>query len=101
VSRLNVAGDGIDSWKESDDFTEEERTVLQYVDEVAQNVKVTGKTFETLRQYLNDATLVELTLAIGWWGMLARLLVALEVEVDKQSAGSESGLIGQRATQKS
>jgi len=93
--------DEINSWKESDDFTEEERAVLQYVDEVAQNIKVTGKTFETLRQYLSERNIVELTLAIGWWGMLARLLMPLEVEVDKQSVGSASDLIGQRATQKS
>ena len=91
--------DVIGSWKESNDFTDEERAVLQYVDEVAQNVKVADKTFEALRQHLSERKIVELTLAIGWWGMIARLLVPLEVEVDEQSVGSVGDLIGQRATQ--
>ena len=93
--------EAIGSWKESVEFTEEERAVLQYVDEVAQNVKVTDETFEALRQYLNEQHIVELTLAVGWWGMLARLFVPLEVEVDEQSAGSAADLIGRRAMQKS
>ena len=93
--------DAIGAWKESGSFGEEERAVLQYVDEVAQDVRVTDETFEILRKYLDEQRIVELTLAIGWWGMLARLLVPLEVEVDKQSAGSASDLIGRRAQQKS
>jgi 4-carboxymuconolactone decarboxylase len=93
--------DAIGSWKKSNDFSDEERAILQYVDEVAQNVKVTDATFETLKKYLNEQHIVEITLAIGWWGMLARLFVPLEVEVDEQSAGSAADLIGRRAMQKS
>lgn len=92
--------DVIESWKESDDFTDEERAVLHYVDEVTQNVKVADKTFETLRQHLSERNIVELTLAIGWWGMLARFLVPLEVEIDEQSVGSAGDLIGQGPTRK-
>jgi 4-carboxymuconolactone decarboxylase len=99
VSRAQL--DAIGSWKESNNFDEEERAVLQYVDEVAQNVKVADATFEALSKYLNEQNIVELTLAIGWWGMLARLFVPLEVEVDERSAGSAMDLIGRRAMQKS
>jgi Uncharacterized conserved protein len=90
--------DTIDSWKESDSFIEEERAVLRYVDEVARNVKVTDETFAALRRYLSERSIVELTLAIGWWGMVARLLVPLEVDIDEQSADSAANLIGRRAT---
>ena len=96
VSRAQL--DAIGSWKESNNFDEEERAILQYVDEVAQNVKVADATFEALNKYLNEQNIVELTLAIGWWGMLARLFVPLEVEVDERSAGSAVDLIGRRAT---
>jgi len=99
VSRAQL--DAIGSWKESNNFDEEERVILQYVDEVAQNVKVADATFEALNKYLNEQHIVEITLAIGWWGMLARLFVPLEVEVDERSAGSAVDLIGQRAMQKS
>jgi alkylhydroperoxidase family enzyme len=93
--------DAIGCWKESNNFDGEERAILQYVDEVAQNVKVADATFEALKKCLNEQHIVELTLAIGWWGMLARLFVPLEVEVDERSAGSAVDLIGQRAIQKS
>jgi 4-carboxymuconolactone decarboxylase len=99
VSRAQL--DAIGSWKESNNFDEEERAILQYVDEVAQNVKVTDGTFEALNKYLNEQNIVEITLAIGWWGMLARLFVPLELEVDERSAGSAVDLIGRRAMQKS
>jgi 4-carboxymuconolactone decarboxylase len=99
VSRAQL--NAIGSWKESTNFDEEERVILQYVDEVAQNVKVADATFEALNKYLIDQNIVELTLAIGWWGMLARLFVALEVEVDERSAGSAVDLIGRRAMPKS
>ena len=99
VSRAQL--DAIGSWKESNNFDEEERAILQYVDEVAQNVKVADATFEALNEYLNEQNIVEITLAIGWWGMLARLFVPLEVEVDERSAGSAADLIGRRAMQKS
>ena len=92
--------DAIGSWKESDEFSEEERAVLQYIDEVEQNTRVTDETFQLLGKFLDERNIVELTLAIGWWGMLARLFVPLEVEVDEQSAGSASDLIGRRTTEK-
>jgi alkylhydroperoxidase family enzyme len=84
----------IDSWKESDAFTDEERAVLRYVDEVSQKVKVEDRTFGALRQHLSERNIVELTLVIGWWGMLARFLVPLEVEIDEQSIGGAGNLIG-------
>ena len=87
----------IASWEGSDSFTGEERAVLQYVDEVAGNVEVREKTFVTLKQYLSERDIVELTLAIGWWGMVARVLVPLEIEMDEQAVGSTGDLIGRRA----
>jgi 4-carboxymuconolactone decarboxylase len=99
VSRAQL--DAIGCWKESNNFNDEERAILQYVDEVTQNVKVADATFEALKKYLNEQHIVEITLAIGWWGMLARLFVPLEVEVDERSAGSAVDLIGQRTIQKS
>jgi len=88
--------DAISDWKNSSEFSNEERAVLQYTDEVAQNVKVTDQTFNTLKSYFNEQIIVELTITIGYYGMLARLLVPLQVEVDEISAGSASELIGRR-----
>ena len=88
--------DSISDWKSSSEFNNEERAVLQYTDEVARNVTVTDQTFNRLKNFFNEQTIVELTITIGYYGMLARLLVPLQVEVDKSSTGSASELIGRR-----
>jgi len=37
---------------------------------------------------------VELTMSIGYWGMIARVLVPLEIELEEQSVGSARDLRG-------
>jgi alkylhydroperoxidase family enzyme len=84
----------IQVWKDSANFTDEERAVLQYTDEVSVDVKVKNATFEAVRQYLNERSIVELTISIGYWGMVARVLVPLEVDIDDKSVGSNKDLFG-------
>jgi 4-carboxymuconolactone decarboxylase len=86
--------DDIHRWEEATSFSDEERVVLQYTDEVAVNVKVLDKTFNALRRYLSEGQIVELTLSIGYWGMVARVLVPLEVEIEDQPVGSAKDLLG-------
>ena len=88
--------DAISDWRNSSEFNDEERAVLQYVDEVAKKVSVTDRTFNALKKFLNDQTIVELTVTIGYYGMLARVLVPLQVEVDENYIGSVSELIGKK-----
>ncbi len=90
----------ISDWKNSVEFNNEERAVLQYTDEVAQQVKVTDQTFNTLKNFFSEQIIVELTITIGYYEMLARLLVPLQVEIDESSVGSASELIGKRARSK-
>jgi uncharacterized peroxidase-related enzyme len=85
--------DAISGWKNSAEFNDIERAVLQYTDEVAKNVKVADKTFNRLKKFFDEQTIVELTIAIGFYGMVARLLVPLQVEID-ESAGSVGNLLG-------
>jgi len=90
----------ISDWKKSTEFNNEERAALQYTDEVAQKVKVTDQTFNILRNFFNEQAIVELTMTIGYYEMVARLLVPLQVEIDKSAVGSASELIGKRPTSK-
>ena len=92
VSRQQV--DDVHQWEDSAGFNDEERAVLQYTDEVALNVRATDETFEALRQYLSERSVVELTMSIGYWGMIARVLVSLEIELEEQSVGSARDLLG-------
>ena len=88
--------DNISNWKDSTNFSEEERAVLQYTDEITQNVTVSDKTFKTLQQYLNNRNIVELTLLVGCFGMVARFLVPLQIDVDAQPVGSAQELLGRK-----
>ena len=92
--------DSISDWKNAAEFNNKERAVLQYTDEVAQNVKVTDQTFNTLKNFFNEQAIVELTMTIGYYEMVARLLVPLQVEVDEGSVSSASELIGRRTKSK-
>ena len=74
--------DEIPDWAVSEQFNQQERAVLAYTDEVAQDIRVRDETFARLRTFLNEAEIVELTAAIGYYGMACRILVALEVELD-------------------
>ena len=88
--------DAMEDWASSSSFNEVERAALQYTDEVAQNVAAKDGTFSTLRNHLNNREIVELTLSIGYWGMLARVLVALEIDMDEQTASTLDDLQGRR-----
>lgn len=88
--------DAISRWEDSTAFSDEERAALRYTDEVASNVSVDAGTFQALRRYLDEQCIVELTLAVGYWGMIARVLVPLQVEIDVQTAASAADVIGRR-----
>jgi len=74
--------DAIPHWEESAEFTEEERAILSYTDEVERGGRVRDETFAGLRGFLSERAIVELTVAIGFYGMVSRFLVALDVEVE-------------------
>jgi len=74
--------DSISNWQDSPEFDEVEKAVLAYTDEVALNVEVKDATFKQLRSFLSEHEIVELTVAIGYYGMACRVLVALQVELE-------------------
>ena len=84
----------VSTWSTSTNFNDIERAVLQYTDEVAQNVEVKEETFKVLQLHLNERSIVELTLSIGYWGMVARVLVPLQINIDTQTIGSTRELTG-------
>jgi alkylhydroperoxidase family enzyme len=81
VSEEQVAA--MDNWEPATCFTELERLVLRFTDEVARNVKGSRETLDGLKKHLGAAEIVELILSIGWWGMVARLLETTEVDLEE------------------
>jgi alkylhydroperoxidase family enzyme len=72
----------LSNWKSSQKFTEIERAVLQYTDEMTLNVRVDDSTFANLKRFFEDPAIVKLTATIGYYGMVSRILVALQVELE-------------------
>lgn len=70
-------------WEGSGHFNEHEKAVLQYTDEVADNIRVSEETFNGIKSFLTEEQIVELTTTIGYYGMVCRILEALEVELEK------------------
>ena len=74
--------DELAEWETSAEFDDRERAVLGYTDEVTRNVAVTDDTFARLKALFSDHAIVELTTAIGYYAMVCRILVALQVDLD-------------------
>ncbi|MHB8918811.1 MAG: carboxymuconolactone decarboxylase family protein [Desulfocucumaceae bacterium] len=65
-----------------------EQAVLRYTDEVTLNVKSSDRAFEELAAALSQRELVELTLTIGFYNMVARFLENTGVEIE---GGGQAG----------
>jgi len=74
--------DAVADWEKATVFDEVESLVLQYTDEVALNIRVSDETFARLEKRFNQREIVELTVAIGFYGMVARTLEALQVDME-------------------
>ena len=72
----------IKDWESSKDFSDIERAVLRFTDEVAQVARVKDETFSNLAKYLDEGMMAELALIVGFYGMLARTLLPFEVDLD-------------------
>jgi alkylhydroperoxidase family enzyme len=63
-------------------FGDAERAVLRFTTQVARDVDCDDATFEALAAHLSHREIVELILAIGFYMMLARLMVVAQIEPD-------------------
>jgi 4-carboxymuconolactone decarboxylase len=78
--------DALSNWEKSGNFNEQEQAVLRYTDEVTKNIRVKDDTFAAVRNFLSEEGVVELTTAIGYYGMVCRILEALQVELESESS---------------
>jgi uncharacterized peroxidase-related enzyme len=73
---------GLMAWRTSPHFDKRERAVLDYAEHVTSAVAAPDEVFREARAHLSEAEVVELTLVAGYWSMVARLLVALQIDVE-------------------
>src|SRR5271166_5083382 len=72
----------IENWQNASCFTEVERLVLQFTDEVNANVKASRTTLEALKQHLSPGEIIELLVIIGHWRQTATILETTEVDLE-------------------
>ncbi|MRR36714.1 carboxymuconolactone decarboxylase family protein [bacterium] len=72
-------------------FTEVERLVLRFTEEIVTSRKASEDTFRALSAQLSHAELVELTMVIGCYVMVSSFLLTFEVEIEQKKAGREEG----------
>ena len=74
--------EAIASWGDATVFDELESLVLQYTDEVALNIRASDETYAELEKHFNSREIVELTVTIGFYGMVVRTLESLKVDLE-------------------
>jgi alkylhydroperoxidase family enzyme len=87
---VGVAEDKIaalrDATIEAAAFTDQEKAVLRYSDDVVRNVKATDRSFKAVQAFLSPGALVELTLTVGYYMMVCRFLETLGVDGEEGQA---------------
>ena len=81
VTEAQIAA--IEDWPSATCFSELERLVLHFTDEVNANVKGSRATLEGLKRHLGAGEIVELLVIIGHWRQTASILETLEVDLDE------------------
>ena len=71
-------------------FDDRMATILQFVNECVERVKVSNEVFARTRNFLTDSEIAELTLLIGHYMMTARFLETLEIDLDSKPTSWEN-----------
>ena len=76
-----AALDAIVDWRNGE-FDERQRSVLQLTEELTKTVKVEDATFGVANKQLNPRQIVELVTTVGYYNMVARFLVGLQIDLE-------------------
>lgn len=76
---IERAGGPLESWGE------DERTLLRFVDEMIDSDGAEVTTWESLRPRYSDVQLLELSMLVGFYRMLAAFLVVVGVQVEDET----------------
>ncbi|SFR04586.1 carboxymuconolactone decarboxylase family protein [Desulfoscipio geothermicus] len=88
AKKVGVPKKQIEAVKQGPDnpaFNDLEKAVLKYTEEVTLNVKSSNQTFNELAKFLSHRELVELTLTIGFYNLVARFLENTEVQIESDN----------------
>ena len=72
----------LDRYENTPVFTPQDRAVIKYAEEATSDIRVSDKTFDALRSFLDDQRIVELVLEVAFYNMVVRFLEPLGVELE-------------------
>jgi 4-carboxymuconolactone decarboxylase len=75
-----------DATIEAPAFSDQDKAVLRFTDDVVRNVKASDKTLKAIEAFLSSGAVVELTLTIGYYMMVCRFLETTGVEGEEGQA---------------
>jgi alkylhydroperoxidase family enzyme len=76
-----AALDNILNWRNGE-FNEQQRAVLALTEQLTKNVSVDDATFDAVRPHLSPRQIVELVTTVGYYNMVARFLVGLQIDLE-------------------
>jgi alkylhydroperoxidase family enzyme len=74
--------DALADWARSQFFDPRERAALAYADTMTRDIAVPDDIFAAVKRHFDDRQIVELTVLIGSYNMNARVLRALELDIE-------------------
>jgi alkylhydroperoxidase family enzyme len=74
--------DALADWRAPKCFSASERAVLAYADTMTRDIAVPDDVFAEVKRHFNDREIVELTVLIGTYNMNARVLQALQLDLE-------------------
>jgi alkylhydroperoxidase family enzyme len=74
--------DNIGSYPTSPLFTDEDKLILRYADDLTQKARIDDDLFRQVKERIGQQDVLELTAATSFWNMMARNLNALQVELE-------------------
>jgi alkylhydroperoxidase family enzyme len=63
-------------------FDERERAVMRYAAEVTTSIKVSDRTFDALREFLDNRRMMELAMSVAFYNAVVRIIVPIGVELE-------------------
>jgi len=76
--------DHIDSYQTSPFFSDNDKLVLRYAEELTLKAQVDEKLFREVESRLGTLNLLDLNAAVGYWNMMARNLNGLQIDLEQE-----------------
>jgi alkylhydroperoxidase family enzyme len=76
--------DALGAWESSALFSDPQRALLAYVDAITRDIEVPDAVFAELRKHYSERQAVEITMLVGAYNMLTRVVTALKIDPESK-----------------